>query len=140
MGIICKILAKTFFCCKYFLKMSHYSIVLHKGGMRFFKNGCNGGMENFLLEICEEARNGGGWFYNEGMGNFSLHSGQRGANPLFYEDPLFCLPPPPFEILSTPPALPLLPCHLQPPPHCFFCCPASLAEWVIMPHFMCYFT
>ena len=24
---------------------------VHKGSMRFFENGCNGGMENFLLEI-----------------------------------------------------------------------------------------
>ena len=32
--------------------------------------------------------------------------------PLFYEDPLYFLPPTHFQILSTPP----LSCHLQPPP------------------------
>ena len=42
-----------------------------------------------------------------------------------------------FLILSNPL---LFPCHLQPPPHCCFCCLASLAEWVIMPHLVCYFT
>ena len=58
----------------------------------------------------------------------SLHSWQRGANPLplFYEYPLYYP----------------LPCYLQPPPALFFLFffHVSLAEGVIMPHLMCYFT
>ena len=59
--------------------------------MRFFKNGCDGGNWKFLLEMGGGARNGrigfimGGWE----IFKFSSHSWQRGANPLFYEDPLF---------------------------------------------------
>ena len=44
----------------------------------------------------------------------SLHSWQRGTNPLFYEVSSI-LPTPAFSLLlSTPPPLPPLPCHLQP--------------------------
>ena len=50
---------------------------------------------------------------------------------LFYEDPLFfkCCPTHlPFPVVSNR--------H----PYCSFFCPVSLAEWVIMPHLMHYFT
>ena len=52
--------------------------------MRFFKNGHNGGGGGdgkFLLEI-GESQKWWGWFYLGGDGNW-----QRGANPLFYEEP-----------------------------------------------------
>ena len=45
------------------------------------------------------------------------------------------LPTPFFKLCPTP-----LPCCLQPHPHCLFCYLISLAEWVIAPHLMCYFT
>ena len=47
------------------------------------------------------------------------------------------LPTPFFQILSNTST------SLSPPnphPHCSFCCTISLAEWVITPHLMCYFT
>ena len=75
--------------------MSHYSIVLHKGGMRFFKNGCNGGMENFLLEICEEARNEGGGGFIMGGWEISLYIVGRGVLTLYFmKTPCFAYPPP----------------------------------------------
>ena len=63
--------------------------------------------------------------------------GRGVLNPRFYEDPPIANPTPPFlKILSnTPPPPP----HLHLPatsnlrPHCSFCCPISLLEWVIMP-------
>ena len=78
--------------------------ILHKEWvMRFFKNGCNGWEWKFLLEI------GGrrvGWFYNGRDGKFlkSLCIVSRGLQtPIFYEDPLYCLPPPFFQIIPPPP-------------------------------------
>ena len=45
--------------------------------------------------------------------------------------PLYCLAPPPlFQILSNYPNL---------DSHCSFCCLASLAEWVIVSHLICFF-
>ena len=63
--------------------------------MKFFKIGYNGG-GGFLLEM-------GVWFYNGGWLTFkaSLYCWQRGANPLFYEDPLYCISSL-FQMLSTP--------------------------------------
>ena len=92
-------------------------IYIYKKWLRFFKNGCNWG----------------GWGIFTYL-QLSLHSWQRVLAPLFYEDyPLF------FKFCPNPPLLPL-PSHLQTYPHCSFCCPVSLAEFVITPHLMCYFT
>ena len=92
-------------------------IYIYKKWLRFFKNGCNWG----------------GWGIFTYL-QLSLHSWQRVLTPLFYEDyPLF------FKFCPNPPLLPL-PSHLQTYPHCSFCCPVSLAEFVITPHLMCYFT
>ena len=38
----------------------------HKEGMRFFRNGCNGGDGEFLHEMGEPGM--GGWFYNGRIG------------------------------------------------------------------------
>ena len=49
---------------------------LHKGGIKFFKNGCNGGGGGagdgkFFVEMGESQELGvGAWFYNRGIGNF----------------------------------------------------------------------
>ena len=96
------------------------TLPLHKGGgMKFCKNGYNGGDGKFLLEI-GGSQKWGGWFYNgreDGKFLKSLYIVGRGVlTPLFYEDSpilpvalLFkCCPPP------------HLPCHLQPSPSLFF--------------------
>ena len=69
----------------------------------------------------------------------SLHkvSGEV-LTPYFMKIPLYCLPLL-FQILSTP-LPPYFPVTYNPHPNCSFCCPVSLAEWMIMPHLMCYFT
>ena len=52
----------------------------------------------------------------------SLHSWQRGTNPLFYEVSSI-LPTPAFSLLlSTPPPSPRFPVTSSPLPHCSFCC------------------
>ena len=73
--------------------------------MKFFKGGCNGGEEKFLLEMgaCQEW--GVSCFFNGRMGikffKISLHSWQRVVTPLFYKD-LPILPiTSPFSILPT---------------------------------------
>ena len=78
-----------------------------------------------------------------GDGKFvvSLHSWQRSANLLFYEDPPYIAYPPAttfsnFDHPSSPPPIPTSNSY----PHGLFCCPVSLAEWVITPHLMYYFT
>ena len=53
--------------------------------MEFFKNGCNWGDGKFLLEKGESQE----WVGEGVVGRWVLTS-------LFYEDPLYCLPPPPF--------------------------------------------
>ena len=74
------------------------TLLLHKEGMRLFKYGCNGrGMGNFYEKL------GGGGGGGPGTWEFfkvSLHSWQSNANPLLYENPLYCLPFSFFEILS----------------------------------------
>ena len=52
---------------------------------------------------------------------------------LFYEDPLYCLPPL-FKILSNPLPSPF-PVTSNPTPTAL-----ALVEWVIVPHLMCYLT
>ena len=72
----------------------------------FFKNGLTGGW--WIFEV-------------------SLHSWQRGANPPhFMKIRLYSLPPSFFKSCPTP--LPHFPVTSNPHPHCFFCCPVSLAE------------
>ena len=56
--------------------------------------------------------------------------------PLFYED-CSILPTLPFSNFVQHPQSPVT---SKPHPHCSFCCVVSLAEWVIPPHLMCYFT
>ena len=84
----------------------------------------------FLLQMGESQEWGGGvGFIMGGWEVFEvlLHSWQRGAkSPVFYEDPLYCLPSL-FQILAN---LPHFPVTSNPHPHSF-CCPVSLAEWVI---------
>ena len=50
--------------------------------------------------------------------------------------PLYCLPPI-SNFVHPPPSFPVA---SNPHPHSSFCCLVSLAEWVIAPHLMCYFT
>ena len=69
------------------------------------------------------------------MGQWPSHSWQRVPTlPLFYEYPLYCLSPTPFQMLSP------FPRCLQPPPHCSLHCLVPFAERVVAPHLMCYFT
>ena len=86
-------------------------------GMRFFKNGSNGGSRWKIF-----TRNGGtpgmrrGVGVGGAVGKFlvSLHSWQRGSNLPFYEDSPILLPPPSrllFQMLSNP----LSPTSLSPP-------------------------
>ena len=72
----------------------------------------------------------------------SSHSWWRGANPpvLWRLLPYIAYSLPLFQFLSNPPPPPYFPVTSNPYPHCFFCYPASLAEWVIATHLMCYFT
>ena len=56
---------------------------------------------------------------------------------LFYEDPLYCLLTPHFQILSNPPFFSVT---STPLPLCSFCCLASFDGWVITLHLMHYFT
>ena len=79
----------------------------------------------------------GGWIYNGGDWEFlkSLHSWQRSANPLFYEEPHpplrpYCLTP--FSNFVLHPNFPVT-SNIH--PHCFFSCLVSFAEWVITAHF-----
>ena len=76
----------------------------------------------------------------------SLHSWQKRANPSIYDPPLpppllYCLHPffkfcPPHKFCPQT----HFPVISNPHPHGSFCCSVFLAEWVIMPHVMCYFT
>ena len=80
-----------------------------------------GGWKIFTRNGGGRAKNGAGGlvlFWGDGKFLVSLHSWQRGSNPLFYENPLYCLPPSFFKFCPTP--SPPLPCHLQPPPQLFF--------------------
>ena len=74
---------------------------------------------------------GGGGFIMGGWEilKVSSHISQRGANPPYFKKTPYTAYPPPSTSLS-----------LQPHPHCSFCCPVSLAEWVITSQLMCYFT
>ena len=51
--------------------------------------------------------------------------------------PLYIAYPPPFSNFVQPP-LSHFPATSDLHPNCSFCCPVSLAEWVIIPHLMCY--
>ena len=67
----------------------------------------------------------------------STHSWQRGPNPpILWRPPYIAYPPPLFFKFSPPSSFPVA---SNPHAHCSFWCLASLAEWVIMPHLMCYF-
>ena len=110
-----------------------------KNGEDFSKMALMGGWKIFT-------RNGGkpekrGWFFNGGDWKFlvSLHRWQTGSTPLFYEDPPILLTPSFFKFCPTPvPHHFLVTSNLH--SKCSFCYPVSLAEWVIMPYLMCYFT
>ena len=87
---------------------------------------------------------GGGWCYNGEDGKFlkSIDIVGRGVlTRLFYEDPTM-LPIPSFSIVAHPPPSPTPNFLVTSNPHLYhsFCCHVSLAEWVITPHLMCYFT
>ena len=56
----------------------------HKGGMRFFRNGCNGGDGEFLQEMGEPGM--GGWFYNGRIGKSPYI-----AYPPPFSNSVFCL-------------------------------------------------
>ena len=89
-----------------------------------------GGMGNFYQKW-GRARNGGigfGFIMGEQeIFKVSLHSWQRGANPLFYEDNPYVAYPTFLKFCSPHTPTPLA-CHLQPHPCCLFCCPVSLTE------------
>ena len=87
----------------------------------------------------------------EGDGKFlkSLYIVDRGVQAQFiYEDPLYCVRPPPFFKFCPhtptspppPPILSLFPITSKPQLCYFLSCHVSLVEWVITPHLMCYFT
>ena len=100
--------------------------------MRFSKNGCNGGNGKFFLEMVEKPGIGG-----NGKFLVYLYSWWRSNNPpILWRPPLYYLPLLPFQFL--PPLYFLV--TSNPHPHCSFCCPVSLAEWVIIPHLMCYYS
>ena len=97
----------------------------------------------FLLEMGGSQEWDGGLILQwGGWENFKvfLHSWQKVLTLLFYGDPLPILPTPTplFKILSTHPH-PHFPVTSNPSPHSFICCHVSLAEWLIIPHLMCYF-
>ena len=108
-------------------------------GMKFSKNGCNWGGGGFFVEL-EEGRIWQEWEIFK-VFFFSLLA--EDANPvILWRPPPPILPTPhtPFSnFVHTSPN----PTSLSPPsphPHCSFCCHFCLAEWVITPHLMCYFT
>ena len=79
-----------------------------------------GGDGEFLLEI--------GFIVGEReIFKVSLHSWQKGANPLFYEDNPYVAYPTFLKFCSTHTPASIL-CQLQPHPHCSLCCPVSLTE------------
>ena len=63
----------------------------------------------------------------------SLHSWQRGVNPVILWRSPRILPTPIFQNLTTP--IPHFPVTSN--PHCSYCCRISLADWLITPHLMC---
>ena len=97
----------------------------------FLKNGCNGGGMGNFYQKWGRARNGGigfGFIMGEQeIFKVSLHSWQRGANPLFYEDNPYVAYPTFLKFCSTHTPASIL-CQLQPHPHCSLCCPVSLTE------------
>ena len=114
-------------------------VILHKGGMKFFKNCCNRRDGKYLLEI-GGSQEWGGWFFNGVDGKLlkSLYIVGRGVlTSLFYED-LPYIAYPLFTNVVHPPSH--FPVTSKPHHHCSFCCHISLTKWVIMPHLMCYFT
>ena len=94
-----------------------------------------GGWEIFTRNG-EGARNEGvGFIMGDGKILKSLYIVGRGVlTPLFYEDLLYCL----FRLFQM--LKKKFPVTFNPHLHCSFCCHVSLAEWVITPHLMCYFT
>ena len=75
-----------------------------------------------------------------GNGKFlkSLYIVGRGVlTPLFYEDPPILPTPLSFSNFVQPPISLSSP---TPTPHCSFCCPVSLEEWMVRPRLICYFT
>ena len=121
-------------CILYSLIVQTHKVGRGGGGVavKVFKNGCNVG-----IGVCFIMR---GWEISQ----VSLHSWQRGANPLYFEDlSLYCLLPPFFKFCPT--SHRPISCCLQsspppPPCHCSFCFHVSLAELVIMQYLMRYFT
>ena len=111
-------------------------------GMRFFENDCNEGGK-FLLEKRGKSGIGAGGiaFKMGGCETFdaslNLYINGRGVlTPYFKKTAYIAYPPNLFHILSNPST------SLSPPTptHCSFHCPVSLAEWVITPHLIYYFT
>ena len=83
---------------------------LHKGQMKFFENGYNGEGWEIFTRNGGEARNGGRWE----IFKVSLHSWQRGANPLILWRPPYIAYPPFLKCCPAPlPPTSLLP--LTPP-------------------------
>ena len=107
--------------------------------MRFLKNGCNEGDRKFLLEMGGSQDGGGdevgGWLNDRGWKILkSLYIvGRRLLTPPFYEDPPIAIPLPFFKFCPTPLPSSHFPVTSNPHSHCSFCCPISLAEWVIWP-------
>ena len=93
--------------------------------MRFFKNGCNGGMGIFY----QKWGGGGGKFLK------SLYIVGRGRLTSYFMKTYIAYPLPSFSNFVCPPH----PTSLSPNTylHCSSHCPVSLAEWVIMTHSIC---
>ena len=78
----------------------------------------------FINEMGGSQEWGGGWFYKGVM-----LVGRGGANHLIYEDPYIVYLP--FSNFVHPPS-PHFPLTYITRPHCSFCCPVSLAKWLII--------
>ena len=139
-------LTLVFFLCNIlwrFYSVKFVFIVWNTPGWDFLKMALMGGGGGWKIFTINRggARNGGIGFIMAGDVEYlvSLQSWQRGSKPPFLLRPPYIAYPPPFPNFVQPP-FPHFPVTSNLHPNCSFCCSVSLAEWVITPHLMCYFT